>query len=515
MSHIEIMDTTLRDGEQMQGVSFASDEKLTISKILLKEVGVNRLEVTSARASEGEKKSVEIITKWAAKNGVSDKLEILSFVDNTKSIDWAMQTGIHRINLLTKGSLKHCKEQLKKNPQEHIDDISRTIEYASKNNIEINVYLEDFTNGIKDSPEYVYFMIDKLIMMPVKRIMLPDTLGVFNPFDTYEYVNKLVLEYPEVHFDFHPHNDYGFGSANILAAVKAGAKGVHVTVNGLGERAGNAALDEVCVSLKDFLGVQTDINEKALSKISNIVESFSGQRMSLNKPIYGSNVFIQTAGVHADGDKKGNLYANKLVPERFGRVREYALGKLSGKANLDFNLNMLGIELDDDKKKILLDRIVELGDKKKSVTPDDLPYLISDIFETQQNIPFKIIDCAIITTTELKPTASIKCSYGEKISETNSSGDGGYDAFMKALELALVEFNIPIPKLLDYTIIIPPGGNTDALVQASITWQISINDQTNNNTRRKTVVTKGVNSDQILAAIEATVKVINIICDQI
>jgi len=502
---IEIMDTTLRDGEQMQSVSFTADEKLTISKILLKEVGVDRLEVTSARASDGEKKAVEMITKWASSNGLIDRLEILSFVDNTKSIDWARHTGIKRINLLTKGSLKHCKEQLKKEPQQHIDDISRTIDYAIKNGIDINIYLEDCTNGFKDSPEYLYFMIDNLKKMPVKRIMLPDTLGVFNPFDTFEFVSDLVKRYPDIHFDFHPHNDYGFGGANILAAVKAGAKGVHVTVNGLGERAGNAALDEVCVSLRDFLGVNTKVNEKSLSKISRVVESFSGQRMPLNKPIYGSNVYIQTAGVHADGDKKGNLYANKLVPERFGRIREYALGKLSGKANLDFNLNMLGIELEDDKKNILLEKIVELGDRKKAVTPEDLPYLISDIFEKQQNIPFKILDCAITTTQGLKPVASIKCSYNGNIAEACSSGDGGYDAFMKALEVVLNNFGIKVPPLLDYSIIIPPGGNTDALVQASITWEIVVDNRTKN------IVTKGVNSDQIFAAIEATAKVINLI----
>ena len=505
MKKIEIMDTTLRDGEQMQNVSYTTEEKLTITKILLTEVNVDRLEITSARVSRGEKETVLKITKWAHTAKQLDKLEILSMVDKDKSIDWAKSVGIKRINLLTKGSLKHCEGQLKKTPEQHLLDIKVTIEYAIKNNIQVNVYLEDYSNGIKDSPDYLYFMIDNLINLPVKRIMLPDTLGILNPFETQDYLDKIINKYPDVHFDYHPHNDYGLGVANCLAAAKAGINGLHVTVNGLGERAGNASLDEVAVGLKDFWGIQTNINENKLYKASKFVEMFSGQRMALNKPIYGSNVFIQTAGIHADGDKKGNLYANILVPERFGRSREYALGKLSGKSNLEFNLKKLGIELNDQEKKVLLSKIIELGDKKESITLEDLPYLISDVFETPRNIPFKLIDWSVNSNHQLKPLAAIKCSYDDEIAEVSSSGDGGYDAFMNALKQILTQFKIKIPKLIDYIVTIPPGGKTDALVQARISWEIKEKNKT------QMYITRGVNPDQLTAAIEATIKMINII----
>ena len=506
MKVIEIMDTTLRDGEQMQGVSYAPEEKLSIAQILLTEVKVDRLEVTSAKASVGEKEATTLITKWASEVGFLNRLEILTFVDKDKSIEWAKSVGIKRINLLTKGSQKHCEEQLKKSQDQHLFDIEETINYAIKNGIEVNVYLEDFSNGIKNSPDYVYKMIDRLKTMNIKRIMLPDTLGILNPFDTFDYLSKIVQTYPEVHFDFHPHNDYGLGVANILASAKAGVRGVHCTVNGLGERAGNPSLDEVAVGLKDFLNIRTNIDEKKLYKISKIVETFSGQRMATNKPIFGSNVFIQTAGIHADGDKKGNLYSNNLIPERFGRLREYALGKLSGRANLEINLKKLGIDLDEGQKKILLDKIVELGDKKKSITIEDLPYLVSDFFESRKEMPFKLINCVINSSYNLKPFAAIKCSYNGEDIEAYDYGDGGYDAFIRALKQILNKFRIKIPKLVDYVVTIPPGGKTDALVQTTIYWETKEGE--------KPLITRGLNSDQIMAAIEATVKLVNEIIEK-
>jgi D-citramalate synthase len=502
---IEIMDTTLRDGEQMQGVSYTPEEKLTISKMLLMEVKIDRLEVTSARVSEGEKKSLQKMLNWAQQADMVDRFEILSFVDKNKSIDWAKSVGVKRVNLLTKGSYKHCTEQLRKTPEQHAQDIRETVLYATDNGVEVNVYLEDFSNGIKTSPDYLYNLIDFLLTLPVKRIMLPDTLGIFNPFETYEYISAVVTKYPQVHFDFHSHNDYGFGTANAMAAIKAGVQGIHATVNGMGERAGNAPLDEIVASINDFLPVTFNVEEKKLHAISQTVETFSGVRMANNKPIYGKNVFTQTAGIHADGDKKGNLYDNKLAPERFDRKRKYALGKLSGKANLEMSLKELAIELTDEEKQVLLRKIIELGDQKEIVTTEDLPFLIRDIFETPHNLPFKLLSCSINSTYTLKPYAAIKCDYQGNVMDAYAHGNGGYDAFMKALQEILIHFQLPEPQLLDYEVTIPPGGQTDALVQATITWQIEQNGQ------RCVMTTRGINSDQNMAAIDATVKMINMV----
>jgi len=169
---IEIMDTTLRDGEQTSGVSFNSVEKLNIARILLEEVKVDRIEVASARVSEGEFKGVKKITDWAGRNNLLDKVEVLGFIDGNLSIDWIKKAGAKVMNLLSKGSLKHLREQLKKTPEKHIRDICNSIHYANKSGIKVNIYLEDWSNGMLNSRDYVYFLMDSLKNEKIERYML-------------------------------------------------------------------------------------------------------------------------------------------------------------------------------------------------------------------------------------------------------------------------------------------------------------------------------------------------------
>jgi D-citramalate synthase len=365
MTPIEVMDTTLRDGEQTTGVSFSEAEKLAIARLLLDELKVNRIEVASARVSEGEFRSVKRITEWAGKNNCLEKVEILGFVDQNISLDWIQEAGGKVVNLLTKGSLKHVLGQLKKSPEEHMADIKHVLDEAEKRGITVNVYLEDWSNGMLSSREYVFQMVDFLSQTKVKRIMLPDTLGIFNPDQAFEACQAMTQRYPDVHFDFHAHNDYDFSVANVFMSLKAGVKGIHTTVNGLGERAGNAPLASVLGMMNDHLKLANTLNEAKLTHVSKMVESFSGVRIPANKPLTGEYVFTQCSGVHADGDNKDNLYFNQLLPERFGRVRRYALGKTSGKANILKNLEELGIELAPEDMKKVTQRVIELGDKKR------------------------------------------------------------------------------------------------------------------------------------------------------
>ncbi|WP_207422883.1 alpha-isopropylmalate synthase regulatory domain-containing protein [Desertivirga brevis] len=500
---IEIMDTTLRDGEQTSGVSFSISEKLTITQLLLEELKVDRVEVASARVSQGEFQAVEAITKWATDNGYIDRIEILSFVDNGVSIDWMQKTGVKVQNLLTKGSLNHLTHQLKKTPEQHFADISKVIDAAQSLGISTNVYLEDWSNGMRNSPEYVWQYLDFLSSQPVKRVMLPDTLGVLTPSEAFGFIAALKEKYPAIHFDFHAHNDYDLATGNVLEAVKAGIDGLHLTVNGMGERAGNAPMASVIAVINDFLPeAEISVKEEAIYKVSKLVENFSGVRIPANKPIVGEYVFTQTAGIHADGDNKKNLYFNDLLPERFGRRRKYALGKTSGKANIEKNLQELGLKLSDEDIKKVTQRVIELGDKKEIVTKEDLPYIISDVLDSSMYEEKVKIESYVLTHAKgLRPSATLSICIDSKVYEENAQGDGQFDAFMKALNKVYHKKGLKLPNLTDYTVRIAPGSSTDALCETVITWEHE----------GRTFKTRGLDSDQTVCAIKATQKMLNII----
>lgn len=498
------MDSTLRDGEQTSGVSFIPHEKLVLARRLLRDVNVDRIEIASARVSEGEKEAVAMVCRYAKDADVLDRVEVLGFVDGGKSVDWIAECGGKVINLLTKGSEKHCTKQLKKTPQRHIDDVKEAIKYAHSRGLSVNIYLEDWSNGMKDSPDYVYNMVESLSDCGIMRFMLPDTLGVLTPMQTGLFFHEMTTRFPNLRFDFHGHNDYDLAVSNSMAAVNEGATGIHVTVNGLGERCGNAPLASVQAILHDHLNVETNIVENKLNDISRLVESYSGVVIAPNQPIVGENVFTQVAGVHADGDNKDRLYCNALVPERFGRKREYALGKASGKANIEMNLHELGLELTPDQVKKITKRITELGDRKSVVTQEDLPFIVSDVLKhdtPEENV--KLLGYMVSLSYGIKPLASIKVSINGKEYYGDATGDGQYDAFVKALR-RIYRDNLDqrLPDLLNYAVTIPPGGRTDALVQTVITWRLIDG---------KIIRTRALDADQTEAAIKATMKMLNMI----
>jgi D-citramalate synthase len=501
--YIEIMDTTLRDGEQTSGVSFSASEKLTIAQILLTEVKVDRIEIASARVSDGEFEAVKKITRWAKSKGMLGKVEVLTFVDGTISIDWMVKAGAKVQNLLTKGSLNHLTHQLKKTPAQHFAEIAKVIALAKKKGIDTNVYLEDWSNGMRNSPDYVFQYLDFIATQPVKRVMLPDTLGILTPDEVTDFIGQIIPKYPGIHFDFHGHNDYDLGTANVLEAVKSGVQGIHLTVNGMGERAGNAPLASAVAVLHDFLPkVKTGVVEKSLYQVSRLVETFSGFRIPDNKPIVGENVFTQTAGIHADGDKKNNLYHNDLMPERFARQRKYALGKTSGKSNIENNLAQLGIELSDADLKKVTQRIIELGDKKEVVTQSDLPYILSDVLDSssiEETVQFE--NYVLTHSKDLRPSVTLQVSINGKIFEEHAQGDGQYDAFMNALRNIYKKKKMQMAVLTDYAVRIPPGGKSDAFCETIITWEY----------KGREFKTRGLDSDQTVAAIKATQKMLNLL----
>ena len=496
---ISLMDTTLRDGEQTQGVSFSANEKVNIARALLQSLKVDRIEVASACVSEGEQQAVAKICGWAAEEGLVDRIEILGFIDYKRSVDWIKKAGGSVINLLAKGSEKHCREQLGRDLTSHIDDISRTVEYARERQLRVNMYLEDWSSGYSDSRDYVYGLVSGTQELGISHYLLPDTLGLFSPREVFDSLKEMKKQFPREEFDFHPHNDYGLATANVIAAIEAGIDNIHCTVNCLGERAGNASLAEVAVVTRDKLGIDLSIDETQITLISRMVENFSGKWIAANTPVVGADVFTQTAGIHADGDMKGNLYVSRLTPERFDRKRSYALGKMSGKASLVNNLEALGISLSQEDQAKVLQRVVALGDSKHVITAEDLPFIIADVMESREYKYVELKKCDINTGLDRGSSVSLTLNIDGEDFEGAGTGNGGFDAFMDAVTKILSRTGFVMPLLKDYEVHIPRGGKTDALTECIITWQ----------SQEQEFKTRGVDSNQVMAAVKATTRMIN------
>ena len=498
-NHVQLMDTTLRDGEQTRHVSFSASEKVSIAEALLDSLHVDRIEVASAAVSEGEKEAVTRISEWATSKGYDRRVEVLGFVDHKRSTDWIVSAGARVMNLLTKGSERHCRTQLKRTLAEHLKDIRRTVTYALERDLRVNVYLEDWSNGYRDSPDYVYAMVEGLQGSGVDHVMLPDTLGVLMPEEVSAAISDMLARFPEQTFDFHPHNDYGLATANAMAAVRAGIRTIHCTVNCLGERAGNVSLAEVAVVLRDKLGMTLSIDETHIIQLSEMVESFSGKWIADNAPVVGANVFTQTSGIHADGDRKGELYHSALGPERFGRNRVYALGKMSGKASLDKNLEKLGIQLTPEERTKVLERVVSLGDTKATVTLEDLPFIIADVLETKDFERIELLSCTVTSGLDLESTVSVKVRLDSEIRTASGSGNGGFDAFIDAIRQVLPA-SLAFPNLIDYDLRIPKGGSPSAFTEVLITWGDD----------GSTFRTRGVHANQVFAGVMATLRMLNL-----
>ena len=505
--YVALMDTTLRDGEQTPQLAYSPAEKLVIARLLLEEVGVDRIEVASAGASAGERDAVQRIVGWARAAGRLEQIEVLGFCDGDASPRWLAELGATRMNLLTKGSEVHCRQQLGKTPSEHIAAVQASLRAAAQAGVVVSgAYLEDFSRGFADGPEYVLALARCLLAGGVQRVFLADTLGCLAPEQVEQQVRAMCAAFPGACFEFHAHDDYGLATANALAAVRAGARGVHASVNGLGERAGNARLCELVVALHDHglqghRRVRTGVAEHALAHVAHVVETFSGKLLADNAPIVGRDVFTQTAGIHADGDRKGELYASRLRPERFGRKRSYALGKLAGRASLEQNLDELGIELAPAERERLLARVVELGDRKQPVYGGDLWFLVNDVLGRGEHARAAIRDYRVNLRRGAQAEAWLELELAGRSVCASAQASGAYAALMAALRDAASQLGVQLPALRDFRVRIRAGGESDALVETAITFD----------GERGPVTLVGVDADQIGAAMIATEKLLQLI----
>ncbi len=495
MKKIELMDSTLRDGEQTAGVSFSSKEKESIA-FALYDAGIRRIEMASACVSDQDFEAVKNTTKSLEDAGCKNVVECLSFIIKSH-VDWITDSGATCANLLVKSSTDHVAQIRGKNSDDHIQDVLGITDYARENDLCVNVYLEHFSYGIQHSRQYVYDLIESLGKAKIQRIMLADTMGLLSTDQTKKYVQDLTQKFPGVHFDIHAHNDYGLATANTLAGIKSGCLGAHVTVNGLGERAGNASLETVAVSLKDFFGVET-INEDKLVALSKLTKTLSGAKIEPNHPIVGKNSHVHKAGVHTHGASKG-LYTNPLLEgNRFNKTVSYDLGKLSGKASVSGELEKMGIKNPDmEIVAQLVGEIKMLSEKKNIVTTNDLLLLyLQKMNKDAVGYRLEKINMRkVYTNTKTSALAEVTLRIGGVTSTVKAAGGGGFDAIANAVK-KITGAKI---KLKDYHVGIPPGDGTSSLVDTAIDWQHN----------KRTLKTRGIHTDQDIAATLAMIKAVN------
>lgn len=509
MKRIEVVCVTLRDGLQVPRVRLSVAQKLQIAEFQLRNLAVDRIEVASAHVP-GDDAGLRAITQWAKKQDCLMKVEALGFLDGGKSVTWVRESGGRVMNLLVKGSEKHCRQQLNCTLSEQLKRIAVVVKAAESRHMTINVYLEDWSQGMRQSPEFVFELSLAVSRMNVRRLMLCDTLGVLSPAETGRYVQAMRTLLPRAHLDFHGHNDYGLATANTIAAIEAGVDGVHGSMNGLGERAGNAPLEEVVVAINDHLkprGYRTGVDERRLLDISRLCAAFTRRKVALNKPIVGDDVRTQTAGVHIDGDLKGELYVSPLLrPERFGAEISHALGHLGGRASVKSNLRKLGFDLSGEALEAVYRRIMALS-SNRHLSLADLLSVCAEVLEQPELVS--------MTISELKVTSwlgrGVGPGKGARVEATigyrsqwhtiEGNGTGGFDAFFRALKRWATEHGLIVPELIKFDPDVPTPGDPSALVATIVTWRLSSGQE---------FTTVGHDADQVVSGIRAAVDAVNL-----
>jgi len=351
---VRIFDTTLRDGEQAPGIDLIVEQKIRIAKQLT-DLGVDVIEAGFPAASEGEFEATKKIL-----DEVGDKVEVIGLSRaNKQDIDKTIQTGIASIHVFIATSDIHLKYKLKMNREQVLDRIYESVRYAKDHGLIVEYSPEDATRTDHD---FLLKAVSTAIEAGADRINIPDTVGTMHPFKFYDLIKDVVSVTKDKIVSVHCHNDFGLATANSIAGVMAGARQVHVTVNGIGERAGNASLEEVVMALKKLLGYEVNVKTYKLYETSKLVSELTGIPVPYFKAIVGENAFGHEAGIHVHGVIENPLTYEPISPEEVGNFRRLALGKHSGIHGLKKLLEDQGIYLDDIELREVLEEVKKLAE---------------------------------------------------------------------------------------------------------------------------------------------------------
>lgn len=368
---VEIFDTTLRDGEQTPRIAFSLDEKLEIAK-KLDELGVDIIEAGSATVSRGERRAISRISKEDL------DADIFSFCRGLKSdIDHALGCDVEGIHLVIPVSDLHIGKKLNKTRDDIIHITGRLTRYAVDHGLMVEISGEDSTRADRD---FVREMFSTAIEEGAERACICDTTGISTPENMYELISDIKADV-DAPLAVHCHDDFGLATANTLAGLRAGAEEAHLTVNGIGERGGNAALEEVVVALFELYGYETDIQPKNIYEVSKLVERYSASPIPDSKAIVGKNAFTHEAGIHVNGIMKDPSTYEPIDPERIGRKRRFVIGKHSGKHAIEKKLMEKGIRADEKEIDKILQRIKDIGDTGRSIDEENWRSIVEEVLQ--------------------------------------------------------------------------------------------------------------------------------------
>jgi 2-isopropylmalate synthase len=486
---IRIFDTTLRDGEQTPGVSLTAEDKIEIAHQLDK-LGVDTIEAGFPSSSEGEKKVVRGIAKAGLKTEVCALCRA-----TTSDIDAAIDCDVSAIHVFIPTSLVQMKYAVNLTPKQVLDATVESVEYVKKHGLICEFSPMDATRSELPFLKNVCQAAQKA---GIDRLNVPDTVGVMVP----KAMTKLIEELTAVitvPISTHCHDDFGMAVANSLAAVEAGATQVQCTVNGLGERAGNASLEEVVMALHMIYKLKTGINTRLLYTTSKMVSTLTGIPVQANKAIVGENAFAHESGIHTRGVTEKPLTFEPIDPEIVGRTRKLVAGKLAGTRGIKAELEEIGIHPTEDQLKEIVQRVKELGDKGKMVTDADLFALTSAVMGEvlgEEKI-VDLSDLAVMTGVKVIPTASVRLIIDGKEYVAAETGVGPVDAVLKSIQkLTRSLANI---RLSEYRLEAITGGS-NAVAEVVI----KVEDEKGN-----IVSARAVREDVVMASVEAMINGIN------
>ncbi|MCS4541133.1 MAG: 2-isopropylmalate synthase [Euryarchaeota archaeon] len=488
VGRIKVFDTTLRDGEQTPGVSLTPEEKLEIATQLDK-LGVDIIEAGFPITSDGEKKAVKLI----AKAGLKSEICGLARVTQT-DLDAAINCDVPYVHTFVGTSEIHMKVKLKMMPEQILEKAVWAVDYVKNHGLICEFSPEDAT---RTDMAFLKKICKAVQEAKVDKINIPDTVGVMVPTVMKNFISELkkVIKVP---ISVHCHNDLGLAVANSIAAVEGGATQVHATINGLGERAGNAALEEVVMGLIAFYDAQTNINTKLIAETSELVARLTGIRPQPNKAIVGENAFAHEAGIHVHGVLTSPATYEPITPEMVGHKRRLVLGKHVGSHGVKAALDELNIQTTPEQLQEIVTRIKAIGDKGKTVTDADLRAIAEAIVGelTKEEKIVTLDELAVVTGNRVIPTASVKLVVEGKERIASATGVGPVDAALNAIQKVLELQDI---RLREYRLEAITGGS-DAIAEV----MIKIEDKF-----RNIVSAKAAREDIVMASVEAMVNAIN------